>query len=42
VTAVSLTDHLGQFTDADDRLFVVPTDNANWAGLNLLIDLNKV
>lgn len=42
VTAKALSDHLRQFIDDDDRLFVTPINGVGWAGWNLLILLNDV
>lgn len=41
VTAPALRDHLKQFIDADDRLFVARL-GSDWASLNALVDLNKL
>ena len=42
VTASDLRDHLLEFIDADDRLFVARVDDADWASQNAFINVNDV
>ena len=42
VTAASLRDHLNDFVDGDDRLFVARIDNVDWASWNALVDINQI
>ena len=42
VTAAALRDQLSRFIDNEDRLFVTRVDNADYAGMNLLIKLNTL
>ena len=42
VTASALRDQLSRFIDDHDRLFVTRIDNADYAGMNLLMKLNAM
>lgn len=41
-TAAGLRDHIWQFMDANDRLFVKSLDSNDWAGMNLMFDPNRL
>ena len=41
-TAAALRDHVRQFMDANDRVFVNTLDGTGWAGINLLVKPDSV
>ena len=40
--AAGLRDFVGQYIDGNDRLFVTCLDSNDWAGRNIMVDLNTV
>ena len=41
-SAVGIRDHVSQFMDRNDRLMVTCLDGTDWAGRNLMADLNGI